>query len=161
MSEIDVLLQYASKAAALADPALSACVAKDQSGNATGFDQSYVFDQQGAGLQVWNTAQDTTAAQTGPNGQSFTVTQHTFQPGYSLIVSYVDPTIAPGQVNANAASLAPWKANPACLLITDRDAANAGNPGFVYFSASAITPTLAQWRLQPVPLGALYPFGSP
>ena len=86
---------------------------------------------------------------------------HVFQPGYSLIASYADPTIAPGQVNANAASLAPWKANAACLLIADRDAASAGNAGFVYYAASAISSTLAQWRVQPVPLGSAYPFGNP
>lgn len=156
MSQIDVLLQYASKTAALADPALAGYVSNGA------FDAARVFDLQGQGLQVWNSAQDTTATQTDPlSGQSVAVTQHAFQPGYSLIVSHVDPSIVPGQLNANAASLAAWKANAACLLIADRDAANAGNAGFIYYAASSISATLAQWKLQPVPMGAGYPFGAP
>lgn len=154
MSQIDVLLVYATKAAALADTALAAYV----SGEA--FDQSRVFDNLGAGIQIWNTSQDTTSTVTGPGGESITVTQHQFQAGYALIVSYEDATIAPGTVNANAASLASWKANANCVLIADRDAANAGNAGFLYY-ATQTTAELAPMRLQPCPLGATYPFGSP
>ncbi len=166
MSQIDVLLQYASKTAALADTALASYIAKDLSGNPSGFNQSCVFDQQGAGLQVWNTSQDTTSTQTGPNGQTDTVTQHVYQPGYSLIASYADPAIAPGTADPNAASLGPFKASAACLLIADYDASAANpdaatNTGFIYYSAPSVAVSLAQWRFAPVPARPVpYPFGN-
>lgn len=154
MSQIDVLLGYANQGAALADPALAAYVKNGS------FDHSRVFDNQGAGLQVWNTTQDATVTTTGPAGQSIMVTTHQYQSGYALIVSYADPAIAPGTVNPNTASLSPWKANAACVLIADRDAANAGNPNFIYYSTQT-TAQLTPMQLQATPLGANYPFGSP
>jgi hypothetical protein len=158
VSQIDVLFGgYADKAAALADPTLAAFV-RDGA-----WDQSRVFDDAGAGIALWNSANDTTQTVAAPNGQSVAVQVHSYEPGYALIVSYGDGTITPGQINANAASLAPYKTNANCLLVADRDAFGAGNTGaFIYYAAPAIGSALAQWRLQPLPLmGAPYPLGNP
>lgn len=152
MSQIDALMGgYASEAAALADPALASFVKNGA------WDLSRVFP----GIQIWEPANDTTATVTGPQGQTVTVAVHQFQSGYALIASYVDFSIASGSVNPNAASLAPFKASANCLLIADRDAAAANNPGFIYYAAASIAAGLAGYRLQPTPLGASYPFGNP
>lgn len=158
MSQIDVLLGvYASRAAALADPTLAAFLRNG------GWDQSRVFDNGGAGIALWDAASDTTQTIAAPNGQSITVPVHSYEQGYALIVSYTDSTITPGQIKANAASLAPFKANANCLLISDRDAFEAGNTGaFIYYAAPAISAALTQWRLQPLPLMTVpYPLGNP
>ena len=39
--------------------------------------------------------------------------------------------------------------------------ADSGINARFYYSAAAISASLAQWRLQPGPLGANYPFGNP
>jgi hypothetical protein len=154
MSQIDVLMAYADKPTALADPTLAAFVKNGA------FDASRVFDNAGAGLQIWSTANDTTTTATGLAGQAIAVTQHQYQPGYVLIVSYNEPASSAAAPNAQAPSLAPFKADAGCVLIADRDAAAAANPGFILY-ATQTDAQLAPMRLQPTPLGASYPFGSP
>jgi hypothetical protein len=167
VSQIDALFGgYASMAAALADPALAGFVRKDAAGDAH-WDYSRVFDNNGAGIAIWNPTQapDTTTTASGPDGEAVTVTQHQFQPGYALIASFAEPAIAPGQANPNAASVVALKAGANCLLIVDYDAwaANpnaAANTGFIYYAAASIG-ALSQWFLAPVPARpVLYPFGN-
>ena len=167
MSQIDALFGgYADIAAALADPVLAGFVRKDAQGN-PGWDYSRVFDNMGAGIGIWNPTQtpDTTTTATGPGGQTVTLAQHHFEPGYALIASFAEPSIAPGQLNPNAASVAALKASANCLLIVDYDAwaANpnaAVNTGFIYYAAPAIA-ALSQWFLDPVPARPVpYPFGN-
>lgn len=152
MSQIDVLMgNYTTEAAALADPALASFVRNGA------WDLSRVFPR----VQIWQPANDTTATVTRPQGQSIAVPMRQFESGYALIASYAEPSIAPGSVDPSAASLAPFKASTNCLLIADRDAAAASDPGFIYYAAPSISAALAGYRLQPTPLGANYPFGNP
>lgn len=48
----------------------------------------------------------------------------------------------------------------ACRLITDRDAAERGDPFILYAALDVTQEMLGQARIEPVPLGSGYPFGS-
>lgn len=131
MTMIDHLIRFDTEEQALNDPAL----APFRSGG--DLDGSRCI----AGVRVWRPADDTTEVVEGE-----TVVSHSYLPYWYVMVS----TPAPD------ASL---RDHPTCMLVTDREAANAGEPDFVLHTA--IPPEdLGLYMLEPVFAGSNYPFGE-
>lgn len=96
------------------------------------FDQSRVI----AGVKVWQPANDTVDGD---------VVSHDYLPYFYLMIGL--PALDEALRN-----------HPACMLVADRDKANAGEP-FVVYSPLPIE-ALAEYALEPSFAGSGYPFGS-
>jgi hypothetical protein len=138
---VDYLLTYATTAAAQADPALAAYGSVDPDTNAWTWRGDVVI----AGVQVWDTRQDVTS--TNPSPPPATITTHTYQSGFWMIVS------TQGRVAA-------LDADAATQLVADRSMAIAGNPGFILYSTEPAV-DLQYFMLAPTFADVVaYPFGT-
>lgn len=132
---IDHLMAFADEATAKSD----AVVGTYWNATAASWDLSRCIP----GLFVWAPAADTTAT----DGQGNMIVTHHAYDGLWRI------NIALPVRNAALCAL------PSCHLVTDRDAANAGQP---FVLQSVLTDVqLAALMIQPVFAGSNYPFGNP
>ncbi len=143
----DYLFAAPDQAAAQADPALAAYWLPANPPFTPG---GWRGDCVNAGLQVWNSAQDTTATVTDPMMGTRTITTHAYLPGYWLNIA----------TNARNPAL---EASPLLILGADRDAADAGAPQTQYIFCFGPGQSLGQFagmNVSPLMAGANYPFGA-
>ena len=144
---IDYLCAAPDLATAQADPALAAYWLPANPPFTPG---SWRGDCVNAELQVWNSAQDTTATATDPMMGTQTITTHAYLPGYWLNIA----------TKARSAAL---EASPLLILGADRDAADAGAPQTQYIFCFGPGQSLGQFagmNVSPMFAGANYPFGA-
>lgn len=135
MPQIDVILKYASRAAALAD-----LVAQTNIDNQNVRD--FLSDRAIPNLQVWRASQD--VAGTDADGNP-TVT-HNYLSGFFVLISL--PRVVPA-----------LRDDAAVQVVIDRDKANAREAGAILKSTVGAA-VLQDLRFSPVFAGADYPFGA-
>lgn len=137
----DHLLNFPDEATAQADPV----VGKYYTPASADVPGAWRGDCCIAGVSVYAITGTTTV--TDPQtGATYQQEQHSNFPGWFIVISLpaLDPTL---------------QALPGCILIADRDAANAGSPNFIRYS-SVDQATLNAAHVSPTFAGSNYPFGS-
>jgi hypothetical protein len=100
-----------------------------------------------ANVFVWVPADETTVSASDGNGNTITTTvRQPYDANWRLVIARPQPDAA-------------LTAHPACHLVTDRDAAMAGQTFVIQSVLSEVE--LAALALEPVFAGASYPFGTP
>jgi hypothetical protein len=81
-------------------------------------------------------------------GQSETVPVTQDYPGWFIVIALpaLDPAL---------------QAESGCVLVADRDAANAGKPDFLLYTSTLTSDQLASSAVSPTFAGSNYPFGTP
>lgn len=140
---IDHLMAFGDEAAAQADPVVGTYYTPPSGQSPGGWNLSCCIPN----LFVWAPAGDTTSQVTGPGGQQINVvTHHAYDSLWRVNIA----------LPAKSAALC---ALASCHLVTDRDAANAGQS---FVLQSVLTDLqLAALMIQPLFAGSNYPFGSP
>lgn len=129
---IDHLLRFASGAAAQTDAVVSAYYIN---GNWRG-------DVCLPNVQVWQPSADTQST----DGHGNKIITHSYLPYWHIMISL--PTLDQALRN-----------HPACTIVADRDAANAGKP-FILYTSIVAPDSLANYDLSPTFAGSGYPFGA-
>lgn len=145
---IDHLMNFATEAAAQADPIVGAYwTPADNEGDPGAWRGDCTIP----GVSVYSITGSQTITITNPDGSTSQETVPTTQPfpGWFIIISLtaVDPNL---------------QAETGCILIADRDMANAGNPNFLLYTQPGLTSAeLAAAKVSPTFAGSNYPFGAP
>lgn len=137
MPQIDVMLKFASLAAAKADPVVQRYTALDDAQQSQFMPDLVIPD-----VKVWRASQDVA----GTDAEGNSMVTHTYLTGYYVLVSL------PQVVTA-------LRDNPAVQVAVDRDKMNSRQTGMV-LKSNVTTPVLQDLRFQPVYAGMNPPWGA-
>lgn len=137
---IDHLIRFNTEADAIADPVVGQYHYADN--EASGWRGDICI----TGQVCWQTSADTTSTVTDIDGNPQQVTTHTYLPYWYI-------TISKPELDMDLRN------HPACMLVADRSAAQAKNPGFILYTPIPAA-MLNDYNVSPMPMGSNYPFGS-